>query len=119
MRAAVPGARGVAANSVWDAANRPGFLPHHLTMRGHAVLAGRGRGGHAFRMFAMTEPDAVAIRAAFEHWGESSAPIGLRRRFPGITDSAKARACVRTHCQADAATSAGDCGGAAVSRQGG
>lgn len=47
-------------------------------------------------MFAVTEPDAGAIRAAFERWGELSAAIELRRRFPGITDNAGARECART-----------------------
>jgi hypothetical protein len=42
-------------------------------------------------MFMVTESDAAAIRAAFEQDGELSAAIELRRRFPGITDNAKAR----------------------------
>ena len=44
----------------------------------------------------MTEADAEAIRAIFDQEGELSAVIELRRRFPGITDNAKARAHVRT-----------------------
>jgi hypothetical protein len=51
---------------------------------------------HAFGMFVITEADAVAIRAIFSQEGELSAAIELRRRFPGITDNAKARAHVRT-----------------------
>ena len=47
-------------------------------------------------MFVVTEADAAAIRAVFEEEGELSAAIELRRRFPGITDNAKARACART-----------------------
>lgn len=47
-------------------------------------------------MFAVTEADAAAIRAVFEQEGELSAAIELRRRFPGVTDNAKARACART-----------------------
>ncbi len=47
-------------------------------------------------MFVVTEADAAAIRAAYEQEGELSAAIELRRRFPGITDSAEARACART-----------------------
>jgi hypothetical protein len=47
-------------------------------------------------MFLVTEADAAAIRAIFEQEGELSAAIELRRRFPGITDNAKARECVRT-----------------------
>ena len=47
-------------------------------------------------MFLVTEADADAIRAIFSQEGELSAAIELRRRFPGITDNAKARAHVRT-----------------------
>jgi hypothetical protein len=47
-------------------------------------------------MFMVTESDAAAIRAVYEQEGELSAAIELRRRFPGITDNAKARECVRT-----------------------
>jgi hypothetical protein len=47
-------------------------------------------------MFLVTEADTAAIRAIFEQDGELSAAIELRRRFPGITDNAKARACVRS-----------------------
>jgi hypothetical protein len=47
-------------------------------------------------MFLVTESDANAIRAIFDQEGELSAAIELRRRFPGITDNAKARAHVRT-----------------------
>ena len=47
-------------------------------------------------MFTVTEADAAAIRAAFQEQGELSAVIELRQRFPGITDHAQARACVRT-----------------------
>jgi hypothetical protein len=37
-------------------------------------------------MFVVTEADAAAIRAVYKQ----------RRRFPGITDNAQARGCVRT-----------------------
>jgi hypothetical protein len=47
-------------------------------------------------MFVVTEADAAAIRAAFEQDGEFSAALELRRRFPGITDNAKARDCARS-----------------------
>ena len=47
-------------------------------------------------MFIVTEADAAAIRAAFHEDGELSAMVELRRRFPGITDHAKARECART-----------------------
>ena len=46
-------------------------------------------------MFVITEDDAAAIRAVFNQEGELSAVIELRRRFPGVTDNAKARACAR------------------------
>jgi hypothetical protein len=47
-------------------------------------------------MFVVTEADAAAIRATFHQEGELSAAIELRRRFPGITDNAKARECARS-----------------------
>ena len=47
-------------------------------------------------MFVITEADAAAIRAVFNEEGELSAVIELRRRFPGVTDNAKARACARS-----------------------
>ena len=47
-------------------------------------------------MFIITEADVDAIHAIFSQEGELSAAIELRRRFPGITDNAKARAHVRT-----------------------
>jgi len=47
-------------------------------------------------MFAITEADAAAIRVIFDEEGELSAAIEVRRRFPGITDNAKARDCART-----------------------
>ena len=47
-------------------------------------------------MFAITEAEAAAIRAAFEQSGELSAVVELRRLFPGVTDNAQARECVRT-----------------------
>jgi hypothetical protein len=47
-------------------------------------------------MFALTEAEAAAIRAAFERGGEFSAVAELRRLFPAITDTAQARECART-----------------------
>jgi hypothetical protein len=47
-------------------------------------------------MFLVTESDAAAIRAAYEQSGELAAAVELRRRFKGITDNEKARACVRS-----------------------
>ncbi len=42
-------------------------------------------------MFAVSEEDAAAIKAAFEQGGEFSAAIELRRRFPLISDNDQAR----------------------------
>ena len=47
-------------------------------------------------MFVVTEAEAAAIRAAFDRGGELSAAIELRRLFPGVTDTAKARECAHT-----------------------
>jgi len=46
-------------------------------------------------MFAITEADAAAIRAAMDGGGELAAAVELRRRFPSITDNAKALECAR------------------------
>ena len=54
------------------------------------------RTSHALGMFVITEADAAAIRAVFNEEGELSAVIELRRRFPGVTDNAKARTCARS-----------------------
>ena len=51
---------------------------------------------HSAGMFVVTEAEAAAIRAAFEQRGELSAAAELRRLFPGVTDTAQARACART-----------------------
>jgi hypothetical protein len=47
-------------------------------------------------MFVVSETEAAAIRAIFHERGEFSAAVELRRLFPGITDTARARECVRT-----------------------
>jgi hypothetical protein len=47
-------------------------------------------------MFVVSEADAAAIRTVFDQRGELSAAIELRRLFPGITNTAQARECVRT-----------------------
>jgi hypothetical protein len=62
----------------------------------HTALVGHGAHHHAIGMFVVTEADAAAIRDVFDQEGELSAAIELRRRFPGITDNAKARACARS-----------------------
>jgi hypothetical protein len=57
-------------------------------------------------MFAITEAEAAAIRAAFERGGEFSAAAELRRLFPGIPDTEQARECARTHRRLEAAVCA-------------
>jgi hypothetical protein len=47
-------------------------------------------------MFAVTEAEAAAIRAAFEQRGEFAAAVELRRLFPAVADNAQARECART-----------------------
>ena len=47
-------------------------------------------------MLAIAEAEAAAIRTAFQQNGELSAVVELRRLFPGVTDNAQARECVRT-----------------------
>jgi hypothetical protein len=51
---------------------------------------------HAPAMFVVTEADGAAIRAVYEQCGEFAAAVELWRLFPGVTDSAQARACART-----------------------
>ena len=47
-------------------------------------------------MFVISEAEAAAIRAIFQQHGEFAAAVELRQLFPGITDNAQARECVRT-----------------------
>jgi hypothetical protein len=47
-------------------------------------------------MFSVSEADAAAIRAAFEHGGELSAAVELRRLFPGLANNENTRICART-----------------------
>jgi len=68
---------------------------HRATVDSPA-LAGNAARPNLSSMFAVSEDDATAIRAAFHEGGEFSAAIELRRRFPGITDNAQARICART-----------------------
>jgi hypothetical protein len=70
-----------------------GDLPY---LAATTTLASQGARLHGLGMFVVTETDAAAIRAIFHQEGELSATIELRRRFPGITDNAKARACARS-----------------------
>jgi hypothetical protein len=51
---------------------------------------------HALAMFVISEAEAAAIHATYEQRGEFSAAVELRRLFPGTTDNAQARECVRT-----------------------
>ena len=51
---------------------------------------------HALTMFVISAAQAAMIRAAYEQRGEFSAAVELRQLFPGITDNAQARECVRT-----------------------
>ena len=51
---------------------------------------------HALAMFVVTEAQAAMLRTAYEQRGEFSATVELRQLFPGITDNAQARECVRT-----------------------
>jgi hypothetical protein len=46
-------------------------------------------------MFSVDEMTAEAIRQVFEDSRELSAVVELRQHFPGITDNAAARRCVR------------------------
>jgi len=46
-------------------------------------------------MFAVTEDEAAAIRAAYHQGGEFSAAVELRRLFPLVRDNAHARQCAR------------------------
>jgi hypothetical protein len=70
-------------------------------------------------IFVVTEADAAAIHDVFHQEGELSAAIELRRRFPGITDNAKARACARTITGwVDAAARAAPPGDAAAPTEG-
>jgi hypothetical protein len=67
-----------------------------MSFTGGDAIVGRNAHCHAIGMFVVTEADAAAIRAVFNQEGELSAAIELRRRFPGITNNAEARACART-----------------------
>jgi hypothetical protein len=46
-------------------------------------------------MFLIDDETAEAIRRALNEGGELSAVVELRRHYPGITDNARARLCVR------------------------
>jgi hypothetical protein len=46
-------------------------------------------------MFVIDEASAEAIRHVLNESGELAAAVELRRRFPGVSDLAQARSCVR------------------------
>jgi hypothetical protein len=50
---------------------------------------------HPLPVFVITAAQAATIRTAYEQRGEFSAAVELRQLFPGITDNAQARQCVR------------------------
>ena len=78
-------------------ATDPALVPGRSSpAQGRKPLVARGPHTHPAGMFAITEAEAAAIRAAFEQRGELSAAVELRRLFPGVTDTAQARACART-----------------------
>jgi hypothetical protein len=47
-------------------------------------------------MFVVSEEAASAIRTAYEHGGELSAAIELRRLFPCLADNENTRICARS-----------------------
>jgi hypothetical protein len=68
----------------------------HESRRFANRLAGDAPHLHPPGMFVISEEEAAAIRAAFHQGGELAAAVELRRRFPGITDTVKARECARS-----------------------
>jgi hypothetical protein len=62
---------------------------------GTVLLACFDAESHAHPMFCVDESTAEAIRRIYNESGEFSAAVELRRHFPGITDNANARLCVR------------------------
>ena len=75
-------------------ATDPALVPGRSSpAQGRKPLVARGPHTHPAGMFAITAAEAAAIRAAFEQRGELSAAVELRRLFPGVTDTAQARAC--------------------------
>jgi hypothetical protein len=69
-------------------------------------------------MFAISEAETAAIRAAFDRGGElSGAAVELRRLFPAITEHRAGPRLCQDHCRLDAAAAAdgeADAQGAAV-----
>ena len=75
---------------------------HDHDQRREIPLAGRSWPSHAAGMFAVTEAEAAAIRAAFDQGGECAAAAELRRLFPGVTERGRAPG----RCHVEAATDA-------------
>jgi hypothetical protein len=71
--------------------HRDRLFMKHIGNKPRGVLATDQVSRHPPEMYVVSEADAAAIREAYETGGELSAAIELRRRFPGITDNAKAR----------------------------
>jgi hypothetical protein len=69
----------------------------HLTSRVRLKdLLATIRISHALAMFVVSEAQAAAIRAIFHQRGEFSAAVELRRLFPGIASTERAREYART-----------------------
>ena len=62
----------------------------------HGRFVALGARTHPASMIVVSDAEAAAIRAAFDRGGELSAAVELRRLFPGVTDTAQARAFART-----------------------
>jgi hypothetical protein len=69
-------------------------------------------------MFVVSEEAAAAIRTAFDHGGELSAAIELRRLFPGIIDNAKGAGLCSNHRWVDASARAPGQDASAAASQG-
>jgi hypothetical protein len=83
-----------AATPAPEELNRVGFR-NSTEKRPRGSLPAATGGPIVIRMFVVTEADATSIRDTFTQAGELSATLDLRQRFPGITDNAKARECMR------------------------
>jgi hypothetical protein len=71
-------------------ARRPNGLANPVDAN-PAALAGCGQRSHARGMFVVSEVKAATIRSAFEQNGELAAAVELRRLFPLITNSCRAK----------------------------
>ena len=68
--------------------------------RDHATKAAKGAdqdfAASASLVHELEKAEIVAICAVFDQAGELSAPLEMRRRFPGVTDNVHARRCARS-----------------------